>query len=366
MKKIGLLTFHFPINYGAVLQTYGLYSFLKNNGYDIEIVNYYPDEHMRRYNYYHKPGSVREMIYYIVKTVFITDHLLRKKRFRTFSASHFKLTKRYREVEDIPFNYDCILTGSDQVFNFEYPDNLIYFQPFPKKENQKKIAYAPSFGVSEFSENLKKLIREYVVDFDAISCRENDGAAFLSEIVGKPVPQVLDPVFLLNKEEWSLLCPKRLIKEDYIFIYDLDGKKSLIDIAKAINKNNNKLVILSSDPISKIRNEYNDVDVFINSAGVETYVNLIKYASAVVTDAFHGTAFSLIFQRPFYTYIALEKTASRITSLLTNLGLENRIVHKETPLSEIKEVDEISFADMTKLYEQINDSKSYLINALYE
>jgi len=270
------------------------------------------------------------------------------------------------DVEDIPFDYDYVLTGSDQVFNFEYPDNLIYFQPFQKKEHQKKIAYAPSFGVSDFSENLKKLIGEYVTDFDAMSCREKDGAAFLSEIIGKPIPQVLDPVFLLNEEAWGQLCPKRLIKEDYIFIYDLDGKKALIDIAKAMNINNNKLVMLSSDPISRLKNDYNDVDIFMNSAGVETYVNLIRYASAIVTDAFHGTAFSLIFQRPFYTYIALEKTANRITSLLGNLNLENRIVYKGTQLSEIKNIDEIALVDRKKLQEQMNESMSFLMNALNE
>lgn len=365
MKTIGLLTFHFPVNYGAVLQTYALYSFVKRGGYDIEIINYYTDEHMGRYDFYQKPQNLKNLIYYIAKTFFINDDILKKKRFRRFISLHFKLSQRYKDDQSILFDYDTVITGSDQVFNLETSKSLVYFQPFEKKGSQKKIAYAPSFGKSEFSRDLKDKIGKYVKDFDAISCRENDGASFLAEIMGKPVLQVLDPVFLLSNEDWSDVSSKRLIKDDYIFIYDLNGRKPLVDIAKTVNENNYKIVMVSNDPIAKMRSEYKGVDVFLNSAGIEQFLSLIKYSTSTITDSFHGTAFSIIFQRPFYTYIAYEAVAVRITSLLKNLSLQDRIITKDTPLSSIRKIGEIP--DITiRLNEQIEKSESYLINSLYE
>lgn len=364
MKRIGLLTFHFPVNYGATLQTYALYTFLKSIGFDVEIIDFYTEEHRNRYCFYQKPKSIKALIYNALKTLFFNDYLKKNKNFHSFLNGHFNLSKRFKDERSISFDYDYVITGSDQVFNLENAKSMVYFQPFQKKDFQKKIAYAPSFGISDFTDDFKNKIGIFVKDFDAISCRENDGASFLSDITGHSVPQVLDPVFLLNMEEWSHLSSKRLIKEDYIFIYDLNGKKPLIDIAKTQNLKNYKIVMVSNEPLAKIRREYKGVDVFYNSASVEDFLSLIRYSVAVVTDSFHGTAFSIIFQRPFYTYIAFEKTAGRIKSLLCNLSMQNRILYKENLLNEITSLYE--FPDRTRLNDQIENSMTYLIHSLYE
>lgn len=354
MKKIGLLTFHFPINYGAVLQTYGLYTYLKKKGLNVTIINYYSDRHADRYNFYHRPKSIKNLLYYVVKTWFLYNHISKKKKFDHFRNKHFKLTKRYKSTSEIPFNWEFVLTGSDQVFNINHADRITYFQPFKKKANQIKAAYAPSFGIHNLNEEIKEKISHLVNDFDFISCRESLGAEFLSEIKGKKVEHVLDPVFLLDVQEWSSIASDRLIKEKYLFVYDLNGKKPLIDIAIKLNTEH-KIVVLSNDPIASLRKGYRGVDIFIKSAGIEDFISLIKYSDAVITDSFHGTVMPIIFEKPFYSFIALETASSRIIDILTTLSLESRLVEN------IEDVNEIGkFNKPPKVEEMIAASKKFL------
>jgi len=350
------------MNYGALLQTYALNLYIKNRGFDVEIINYYSNEHKAKYNFYQKPTSVRNFFYYIIKTIFIFSYLKKSYKFKRFRKCYFKLTRRYKNLDDVSFDYDKVMTGSDQVFNINYSDRYIYFQPFIKKNGQKKIAYAPSFGVNTIDKAFWEKIECLVKDFDHLSCRESDGSSFLKEMTGKDVPHVLDPVFLLNESEWSTIASKRFIKEKYLFVYDLNGKKSLIDIAKRI-KNTEKIVLLSNDPIAKVREEYKGVDVFIQSAGIEEFVGLIKYSEAIVTDSFHGTAMSIIFRKPFYSFIALEKASFRILSLLKSLSLESRLIKNiETDIGSLPETGiEIDTSILNTLLYQ---SKLYLNNSL--
>jgi len=354
MKKIGLLTFHFPINYGAVLQTYGLYTYLKKKGFDITLIDYYSDEHASRYHFYHQPKSIKNLFYYIIKTSFLSDYISKKKKFNEFRNKHFKLTRRYKSISEILFNWDIILTGSDQVFNINHSDRIPYFQPFKKKANQIKAAYAPSFGINNLNDEIKEKISNLVKDFDFISCRESLGAHFLSQITGMKVEHVLDPVFLLDAKEWSSIASERLVKEKYLFVYDLNGKKPLIDIAKKLSADH-KIVVLSNDPIASLRKGYRGVDVFIKSASIEDFISLIKYADAVITDSFHGTVLSIIFEKPFYSYIALETASSRIIDILTILSMENRLIKNIEGLSKIG-----NFHKPQKLKELITASEKFL------
>lgn len=354
MKKIGLLTFHFPINYGAVLQTYGLFTYLKKKGFDVTIINYYSDRHADRYKFYHRPKSIKNLLYYIVKTGFLCNHISKKKKFDHFRNKHFKLTKRYKSASKTPFDWDIVLTGSDQVFNINNSDRITYFQPFKKKANQIKAAYAPSFGIHNFNEEIKEKISHLVNDFDFISCRESLGAEFLSEIKGKKVEHVLDPVFLLDAQEWSSIASDRIIKEKYLFVYDLNGKKPLIDIAKKLRADH-KIVVLSNDPIASLKKEYRGVDVFIKSAGISDFISLIKYADAVITDSFHGTVMPIIFEKPFYSYISLETASSRIIDILTTLSMEKRLVKSIESITEIG-----NFNKPEKLKELITASEKFL------
>lgn len=357
MKKVGLLTFHFPLNYGAFLQTFGLQEYVKGRGHDIEIINYYTDSHMRRFDFWKKPSGFKELIFLFVKSLFFRSYLKKKKKFKSFSDNRFSLTARYSELEDVSFDYDIVLTGSDQVFNINHFDRLIYFQPFKKREGQLKTAYAPSFGINELNDEISTRIENYIQDFDFLSCREKSGKDFLSKISDINVEHVLDPVFLLSSEEWSSISSQRLIKEKYIFIYDLNGKKPLVDKAKEL-ANGRKIAIISNDPIASLRSSYSGCDIFIKSAGIEDFISLVKYSDFVITDSFHGTAMSILFNKDFYTFIALKSASMRIYSLLSLFSLESRIFDKDS-INEVSLDNDIKNYDLV-LNQLIHDSKKYL------
>ena len=341
--RIGIFTF-FQTNYGAVLQAFALQHYLEQQpGTEVEIVDFTTPNHLLDHNVFQKQET-RNPISLLSYCFFTLIHYRQLKRRinRTweFKKKHFHFTRRYSSVEDLLKNHpkeDLYITGSDQVFNPNARYVPVYYLDF-NKENGKKVAYAPSFGISEFSLEISQIIERYVRDFDYLSCREQAGASFLGSIVGKEVPVVLDPVFLHNAEEWSHIAAKPAYKGHYIFVYDLNGGDNLIKIAKNIQKSARLPIVC----LTSKRNRFYPVDKQCYDAGPAEFIGWIKYASYVVTDSFHGTAFSVIFGRDFFSYIALEKTSARIKNILNQVGLGDRIVMK-------KELDSFNYLSFPKI-----------------
>jgi len=332
--KIGILTFHTSENYGAVLQAYALQETLKRefNSSEVEIINYAPITTKKSYRIYKYKSNniIKQFLLYCLTTYYYFALKNKKNKFYSFVNNFLNLSNQtyLTELEflgNIP-NYDVYITGSDQVFNPNNPNNKrIFFLDFPKNKS-KKIAYAPSFGVTQFSDEQKEKITSFISSFDALSCRENEGANFLTKITGKKVPVVLDPVFLLSEKEWNKVIVLPKTKDKYIFIYDLNGGEALVKIANKIKgKTGYKIVCCTS----KITAFYH-IDKQLYNLGPQEFLGYIKNAEYVVTDSFHGTAFSVVFNKKFYSYIAFSKTSSRIISLLKNLGIDNRLVLKES------------------------------------
>lgn len=176
----------------------------------------------------------------------------------------------------------------------------------------------------------------------------------MSKITQSDVPVVIDPVFLLSSGEWEKIAvlPDQ---KGYIFIYDLNGGQSLVDIARQIKqKTGLKIICLTL----KVQRFY-PVDKQIYDCGPREFIGYIRQAEYVVTDSFHGTAFSIIFKKKFYTYVALNHMSSRIYTLLESLNLKDRII-------ENKKVQEFCFEDQSlpdyarKLNEIISESKTFL------
>ena len=326
MKHICIFTIYVE-NYGAVLQTYALQRYLKRvsgNGC-VQIADFYSRDPYRLFRKHHHPNLLKN----IVKKAFV---LLRyyplKKRYyreRRFAEKEFDFTRRYHSVEELlssPPRCDVYLTGSDQVFNENATYKKIFYQEFPKG-NAVKAAYAPSFGIHDFSPEFEAKIKNDILDFDYLSCREESGARFLSRLCGREIPCVVDPTLLLSANEWSDVAAEPKIRYRYILVYDLNGGDNLIRIAHQIAVSSGfKIVCLTQKP----QRFYQGIYRQIYSAGPKEFVGWIKNADYVVTDSFHGTMFSLIFGKSFYTYIAVEHSASRIVSVLDKLGLEDRII----------------------------------------
>lgn len=361
--KIGIFTF-FQTNYGAVLQAYALQKYLEQlQGVEAEIIDFTTDAHLKGHKLIKKyPGRnlIKACVYYFQSFYYYKQLKQRSQRTQDFKDKYFHFTRRYSTVEDIINNHpyeDIYLTGSDQVFNPNTPYCPVYYLDFDKHEG-KKVAYAPSFGISSFNETIANKIKKYLDDFDSLSCRERAGANFLSSMLEKNIPVVIDPVFLHDAKAWGELAVKPKYKKDYIFIYDLNGGKNLIKIAKKIQaKTHLPIICLTANRL----NIY-PVQKQIYGAGPAEFIGLIENANYVVTDSFHGTAFSVIFKKDFFTYIAIEETSSRITGLLAEAGLIDRIVRKQN-LNEFC-FNNNEHCPVPHLEEFIRNSKDYILSAL--
>lgn len=317
--KIGILTFHFPNNYGALLQSYALSTFLINNGFDVEIVDYQPSDFHECF--FAKRKSIRTLVGNIIRSPQYFSWAKRRKKLNQFRLKNV-YSARYNVWTKIDFSkYDIIVTGSDQTFNINYGFTEVYYQPFPKKDYQRKIAYAPSFGTTELNEETKGKIEHLIKDFDWLSCREDNGATFLSSIVGYSVQSVLDPVFLLTNNQWISLVDRNIKESNYIFIYDLNGKERLIDLASKLFPSK-RIIVYSNDRMMQIKYLCNRRIHFKEDLGVEELLTYIYNSDCVATDSFHGLAMSLILQKSVLPFIALRQASSRITSLLSRFKLE--------------------------------------------
>lgn len=324
-KSIGIFTYMLS-NYGAVLQCYALQRYLRNHTTDnVEVIDFTTNEHLNSIKILGKKASnpIKNALINLKTLCHYRALKRRKKRTFEFKKQHINYTSRYAEMKTLlenPPKEDVYVTGSDQVFNLNSKYVDIYYLHF-NKVNARKVAYAPSFGVADFNNEYRTRVPEYIKDYSALSCREQTGADFLTEISGKRVPVVADPTMLLTADEWCKVAVKPEV-DNYILIYDLNGKENLVSIAKKIQGLTKCKIVCITD---NVLNHYK-VDKIVYDAGPAEFVGWFANASYVVTDSFHGTSFSLIFNKPFITYIATPKTSDRVRTLLGKFKLSWRLV----------------------------------------
>lgn len=357
-KKVGIITYMLN-NYGAVLQAYALQAYLKKNIIlEVYNINFKTKLHDKQDRIFKFSKSLKSDIAMLVFT-FLRYKGLRKRKVSTdeFKKRHFTLTRTYSDYNELinsPPLMDVYVTGSDQVFN---PSNIYrdaFYLNF-KSGNAKKVAYAPSFGVNTFNEEFSRSIESLVADFKALSCREKEGADFLSNITGKDVPWLVDPTFLIDAKEWEKLCVRPPINEKYIFIYALTGENYLVDIAKKIRNKTGYKILYQRHNIRSFVN----VDKVMYDSGPAEFLGLIRNAEIVLTDSFHGTVFSTIFDKPFYTFITRPKVSTRIYNLANILDIYDRIVTPGT-------INDFEFSTIpyktnkVRLNQMIEQSKSFI------
>lgn len=363
-KKVGIVTFHTGNNYGAVLQAYALQEYVSKLGYEVKIMDFNPtvyDTYDKIFKHVNN-NWIKNLLHQLLQLLHYSELKKRRIRFEEFQKANYKKTsKRYLTEEDFLTNhelFDCYISGSDQVFNPRVKFSDVYFLSF-EKLGSKKIAYAPSFGISEFTAEEKDRIRRHVADFDFLSCRESSGAYFLSKLLGKPIPTVCDPVFLLDKNEWINIAKRPGENKPYIFVYDLNGGQKLIDIAKKVSESYHieNIVCATLNTHSNYRGVKS-----IRSLGPRELLGFINNADYIVTDSFHGTSLSLVMGKKVIPYIALAKASSRIESVMEKLGISGQIIRT---LDGCKDINSIQFKQYTKeLDEYIKESKMFLQESL--
>ncbi|WP_301847128.1 polysaccharide pyruvyl transferase family protein [uncultured Parabacteroides sp.] len=361
MKKIGILTFHDALNFGAVLQSYALQTYLsQQNGYDVRIIDYKPS-YRKSFapQKFTSRNPIKILLSKILELYYFHSLNTRNHRFIDFSANCQRLTnKKYftiKDFENYSSEYDILISGSDQVFNPKQ-DSQIYYLGF-NVANCVRIAYAPSLGLSSLSAEAEAMITPWVKQFDALSCREDDGANVLSKISGAKVQVVCDPVCLLTKKDWMKLSvqPK---DHNFIFVYDLNGGERLFQLATKLSKQTGLPIIYSA---LKVIHPYVKNCEIRHDLGPKEWLGYITKASYVVTDSFHGTMLSLMLETPVITNIAVKSTSSRITSIMARLGIQEQLIDN----IEEFDIERIKFNPYQNILKNfISESQEYLISAI--
>lgn len=334
--KTGILTLSAAQNYGAVLQSFSLCRFLNENYCHSEIIDFTPSFVVERYPIIIWDWSsgckfLRSIISNLFNAPF---RYIKYRKFQIFRKNNFfyskkKFIKRYDDDD-----YDLYVVGSDQVFNLQLTNfDTEYFLPHIK--GTKKVCYAASLGVSHLTPKQELMLKRGLCDFDKVSIRESVGCRMVQELLPeKNVIKMIDPVFLNPKEFWISMCvKKRRIKRKYVLIYAFEAFEKAYEIAKRF-RGGDALIVSVNDSIKKLKQDvYN-----LRGVGPTEFLSLIYNAELIITDSFHGTAFSIIFNREFYS-IPYKGTESRIEDLLGLFALKDRLVTEQTEIVSYSSID---------------------------
>ncbi len=377
--KIGIMTFHKSINYGSVLQAYALALKLKNMGHEVEIIDYEQCNYGYQYNPIKMPVSFSALKHDFVNIFLIRTMFNRKSGFEKFRKKYLPLTdKEYfygDDLSELDNKYDFLICGSDQIWNTNASDfDMAYFFPFA--ENTPKISYAPSLNLGELSnaKNPRKL-KKCIMKFKALSAREDAGKDKILKFIEnkKNVKVVLDPTLLNYKDDYEEISSKRVVKEKYIFFYSVNYAEDAVKAVEFLSNMTGLPVYTlpagkGTRALLKIKTQ-RKINVCRDSVAPEDFLSLIKYADYVVTNSFHGTAFSIIFEKNFFSIRSdvgtdSNKIDARLYNILSYLDLQERYLF----LDEFIKFDidkPISYKEVNKKREkQIIESVDFLKNNL--
>lgn len=330
-------------NFGALLQSYALNQILRNMGIEAEHIRFC----------YAEPAVEKSPLRKRIRTVLtrhrISAHLLErffcikehdlKNRWNFYKFHNRKVHGSICCFDSITApktnrRYDIFITGSDQVWNPEFwSDRLLRaFGLVFVEEDKRTLSYAASIGSEKAAKGKEQLYREILSSIDYISVREKAAKDFLQPLTDKDIQVVLDPTMLLSAARWNFVTAKRLVRKRYIFSYFLEEKYPHNELVFKLATRMDLPMVC----ISKIQNLYIRpyIDQQILDAGPEEFLSYIKNAECIITNSFHGTVFSILFQKEFWVikrYREHEKDAAnhRVTELLKEFGLMDRLLRDD-------------------------------------
>lgn len=310
--RVGTLTFHWASNYGAILQSYALQTYLSNQGVQAEIIDYVPR------------NVVAAQFRQRLKKLDLSD-MVREWKMRTFRRKHLVLSpKTYHsrnDLQNLPGDYDAIVCGSDQIWNEWFTLNaeggptrsyLLDFAPL----EVKRVSYAASFGLDQLSDQLAAIVQPELAKFQSIGVREESAAAIVKSL-GLTAQVVVDPTLLLTADSYQRLIGEHTPRHTYrFFSFLLHGNQPVAEQAR-------KYVSESRFPGEDLYDR--------GSVSVIDWLCHVRNAEFVLTNSFHGAVFCLIFRRPFVV-VPVEGPGhamnGRFETLLKAVGLEDRMLRE--------------------------------------
>lgn len=346
--KIALITYYRSTNIGAVMQTYALCRYLKQSGHAVTIIDVRQDERANQLFY-----------------VKIIKSIVWSYRMKSLLAKYYPpLTRHYRTLKDLqndPPKSDCYLVGSDQVWNPYISKDLMYafFLDFGEI-NVKRVSYASSFGLSSWPEDYIHSV-SYITcllrRFDSLSVREEQGKSLCERTFGLSPKVVLDPTFL--NETYDEFC-RNVIERDFILCYKLNKTLDFWENIQYVGKTMNMKIMLLNYNYPK------KGFLYCFPPSVKKWMRKFAEAKFIVTDSFHGIAFSIINRKQFVVILNDDGKNSRLINLLLKMGLENRMFNS---ISEMKTnnswLQTIDYSKVEpKLYDNVLYSRKYLIESI--
>lgn len=344
------------------MQAYALQRYLTEQGHDVEIIDYKPWYLSRHF----KLTTINNPVFdrFVIRTLYILAKLpgrlvmlKRKRAFDRFTKEYLRLTtERFESNSELTDNCPdagIFIAGSDQIWNTMFQngrDAAFYLDFVPA--GKRRVSYAASFATEKIESGYEEFVKSMINRFDHISVREQTGVRLLREMGINRAVQVCDPVFLLDKEAWSEMTSSSC-EEKYLLVYDTENSKTVRQIALAV-AHRLKLKVWS---IGSFRLNYADRDFYLS--GPKEFVSLIKNGDFIVSNSFHGTAFSLIFEKNMCVVNRSEAINTRMLSLLDTLGIGDRLVGADFNVEELTE--NIDYIKVNKLLaENICSSKQFL------
>ncbi len=325
--NIGILTFHRADNYGAFLQAYALRSYLMSKRHKVDLIDYWPYSHESTYGMELKGCFTKR-----AKLIFsyLLSYTRKRKRERTLKKNQSKFlglpsNVSFRTLESMDaLEYDAVFYGSDQIWWKSTIENYKGFDPvywgYGLSRVKKKICYAPSMGIINLNGDDLLFIKRSLGNFDRISVREEELKSILSDLINKQIPVVTDPTFLMDKRWWNKQCKVIRHPSKYVLLFNLCKSKETELLAKQISQ-------ITSIPVLEVTGSVFPLKFLnvVQTADAFQFLYLVKNASYVVTSSFHGTVFSVIFQKQFYC-AGFGKKSGRVQNLLNILGLQDRYI----------------------------------------
>jgi len=365
--KVGIITIHNAINYGSALQAYALHKTIEDMRHNCYIINYLNGTIESLYRpklnvkdiitgllHLHLRSTIKE----IIEGYYGNRYRILNIKFKLFWREYHKITKAIYDINSLADDeFDALICGSDQIWEPGITGGLDrnFFCDI-KDKKIIKISYAASGGLPYKNQNDNYLFQKYIKNFDYISVRENEMAEYLEKINVKNVKVVADPTILLCREQWLKLIKKPKIENDYMFAYLMWEDNKILNTIAAIEKETGvKALIITRAKEYVIFNGKK-----IDTSNPYTFLGLIKEAKYVVSNSFHGTVLSIIFNKQFLSF----NSGQRLQTLLGNLGLNQRLIEFDGS-SHCKIDDVIDWENVgMRLQDLRNSSMDFLNKAL--
>ena len=374
MNKVAILTQPLHTNFGGTLQAYALQNVLMEIGCEVETINYRKADNT----------NFRKMLSLLKNFLkkqrenypfFKVEQLVREKNHSKFIKNNISLSVEINDSEELynyikSNNFNNIIIGSDQVWRKSYSPNIndFFFEFIEHDKEICKITYAASFGLNhwEYSTKETEYLKKLICNINNISVRECSAVDLCKKHLNVDVKLVLDPTLLLTKEDYIRnFNLKKIENKKGIFKYILDSNAcSEVTLTHVADKLDKK--IFSEQPKKIVREGLFlfDIENYVYPS-IESWLNAFYSADYIVTDSFHGSVFSIIFNKPFIAIVNKDRGASRFESLFNLLGLSERLIYDDTLINEKILCLDMNYTEINQKLENLRvDSLKWLIESL--